>query len=47
MSEPQVDQDAGDLTLAAIAPSDEGEWRELWRGYLDYYETELPEEIGA
>jgi GNAT superfamily N-acetyltransferase len=45
MSDQQVDQNAGDLTLAAIAPSDEGVWRELWRGYLDYYETELPDEI--
>ena len=45
MSNQQVDQNAGDLTLADIAPSDEGEWRELWRGYLAYYETELPDEI--
>jgi GNAT superfamily N-acetyltransferase len=45
MNKQQVDQDAGDLTLAAIAPSDEEEWRELWHGYLSYYETELPDEI--
>jgi GNAT superfamily N-acetyltransferase len=30
-----------------IAPSDEPAWRVLWRGYLDFYETALPEEVYA
>lgn len=23
-------------------PGDEGDWRRLWRGYLDFYETDIP-----
>jgi GNAT superfamily N-acetyltransferase len=30
-----------------IAAADADAWRRLWRGYLDFYETALPEEIYA
>jgi GNAT superfamily N-acetyltransferase len=35
------------LTLRAITPADEAEWRRLWTGYLAYYETVLPDEVYA
>ncbi len=33
------------LNVRPLRESDEPEWRRLWAGYLDYYETELPEEV--
>lgn len=33
------------VSIRPIAPSDEVAWRLLWRGYLDYYETVLDDEI--
>jgi GNAT superfamily N-acetyltransferase len=33
--------------IRSLAPSDEPAWRDLWRAYLEFYETELPEEIYA
>jgi GNAT superfamily N-acetyltransferase len=33
--------------IRRLALSDESAWRDLWRGYLEFYETELPEEIYA
>jgi len=30
-----------------ILPEDEADWRRLWRAYLAFYETELPEAIFA
>lgn len=33
------------LTVRKLEARDEAEWRVLWRGYLAYYETELPEAI--
>ena len=30
-----------------LAPADEPAWRALWRDYLAFYETELPEEVYA
>ncbi len=30
-----------------LAAADEAAWRPLWRGYLAFYETDLPEEIYA
>ena len=29
------------LTIRSLGPRDEQRWRELWAGYLDFYETEL------
>jgi GNAT superfamily N-acetyltransferase len=34
-----------ELTIRPVQASDENEWRRLWKLYLEYYETELPEEI--
>ncbi len=34
-------------TIRSIQPDDEAVWRELWAGYLDFYETSLPEAITA
>ncbi|MCK4861507.1 MAG: GNAT family N-acetyltransferase [Rhodobacteraceae bacterium] len=33
------------LTIRALTAADEAEWRVLWTGYLDYYETSVPEEV--
>ena len=33
--------------IRAIVPEDEAAWRRLWRGYLAFYETELPEAVYA
>jgi GNAT superfamily N-acetyltransferase len=30
-----------------LRPEDEAAWRRLWRSYLDFYETALPEEVYA
>lgn len=35
------------MTVRPVAPGDETAWRDLWRGYLDFYETRLPDEIYA
>ena len=32
-------------TIRPVAPADEAEWRRLWTGYLEYYETSVPEEV--
>lgn len=34
-----------ELLIRPLVAGDEADWRRLWRGYLDYYETELPEEV--
>jgi GNAT superfamily N-acetyltransferase len=34
-----------DVIVTAIRPQDRARWIELWRGYLAFYETELPPEI--
>jgi GNAT superfamily N-acetyltransferase len=31
--------------IRAIRPEDEADWRCLWQGYLEFYETALPEEV--
>ena len=33
------------LTIRPITLTDEAEWRRLWTGYLEYYETSVPEEV--
>ncbi len=33
------------LTIRAITAADETEWRRLWTGYLEYYETSVAEEV--
>lgn len=35
------------ITIRAITAGDEAEWRRLWSGYLDFYETTLPEAVYA
>jgi GNAT superfamily N-acetyltransferase len=35
------------LVIRPLDASDEAEWRRLWRGYLDYYKTVLPEAVYA
>jgi GNAT superfamily N-acetyltransferase len=32
-------------TIRAALPSDEPAWRELWRGYCEFYETRLPDQV--
>ena len=34
-----------EIVVTAIRPQDRPRWAELWRGYLDFYETALPPEI--
>ncbi len=33
------------LTVRPLTAADEAQWRVLWTGYLDYYETSVPEEV--
>lgn len=35
------------VNIRPLVRSDEVDWRRMWRGYLAFYETELPEEIYA
>jgi GNAT superfamily N-acetyltransferase len=32
-------------TIRAALPSDEAAWRQLWRGYCDFYRVQMPEEV--
>jgi GNAT superfamily N-acetyltransferase len=32
-------------TIRPLRVEDEAEWRRLWAGYLEYYETSVPEEV--
>lgn len=34
-----------DLIVRPLDARDEAEWRRLWRAYLDFYETVLPDEV--
>jgi GNAT superfamily N-acetyltransferase len=36
-----------DLTIRPLVAADETDWRRLWTGYLEYYETKLPEPVYA
>ncbi len=33
------------LLIRPIVAADQADWRRLWRGYLEYYETVLPDEV--
>jgi len=33
------------LTIRDISPADEARWRELWKGYCDFYETEMADSV--
>lgn len=35
------------VEIRPLLPRDETEWRSLWKAYLAFYETELPEEVYA
>jgi GNAT superfamily N-acetyltransferase len=32
-------------TIRAALPSDEAAWRQLWRGYCDFYQAQVPEAV--
>ncbi len=34
-----------DPRIRALRPDDETGWRPLWRGYLEFYATDLPDEV--
>jgi GNAT superfamily N-acetyltransferase len=34
-----------EIVVTPLGPADRARWAELWRGYLDFYETQLPTEI--
>ena len=34
-----------EIVIRPLRPSDEIEWRRLWTGYLDYYETVVPQVV--
>jgi GNAT superfamily N-acetyltransferase len=36
-----------EIVIRSLRPSDEIEWRRLWTGYLDYYETVVPQVVYA
>ncbi|WP_272011262.1 GNAT family N-acetyltransferase [Roseovarius sp. ZX-A-9] len=33
------------IIIRLILAADEADWRRLWTGYLEYYETSVPEEV--
>ena len=33
------------VTVRPVTAADEAEWRRLWTGYLEFYETSVPEEV--
>lgn len=34
-----------DIEIRAVQPSDENAWRDLWTGYLTFYETAVSQEV--
>lgn len=32
-------------TIRPLRPEDEADWRRLWTGYLEYYQTSVPERV--
>jgi GNAT superfamily N-acetyltransferase len=35
------------VTIRPLQPTDEAVWHELWQGYLDFYQTEVPPAVTA
>ncbi len=35
------------VTIRAVLPTDEPQWREMWRGYCDFYGASVPQEVTA
>lgn len=33
------------ITIRPLQPSDRADWNRLWTGYLDYYETSVPQAV--
>lgn len=36
-----------DIEIRPLRPEDAAEWRRLWTGYLEFYQTAVPEEVYA
>lgn len=36
---------AGNLIVRPVEARDQAEWRRLWTGYLEFYETSVPEDV--
>lgn len=36
-----------EITIRPLRAADEADWRRLWTGYLDYYQTAVPEVVYA
>ncbi len=36
---------SGDVRVRPLESADEREWRRLWTGYLEFYESTVPEEV--
>lgn len=34
-----------EVLVRRLSPDDREDWRRLWKGYLDYYETRVPEAV--
>ena len=39
--------DSGALSISALRREDHAEWRALWRGYLEFYESDVAEDVYA
>lgn len=38
-------KDTFELTIRPIRPDDRSDWAELWRAYLEFYESTVPDEV--
>lgn len=36
-----------DVTIRDVSAADDQRWHELWRGYCDFYRTDMPDEVTA
>lgn len=45
MNSSAVHNSGSDITIRYLEPGDEAEWRRLWTGYLEFYESAVPEEV--